>query len=355
MATCINKNSLEYQSLKDRAGISEFMLEAMCRDFMEKYNRFPYLDELPDSNSEPHLRKSLGVRKDGGAQISKILEKTGRETIEEAVIDINRDYKDLETTILPIEEMAIVDIQHRPTINNFEEIDPVQIDQKPKSNLILSNAIDKLSTSYGLTFNEVTDAELNSDEWKGLIPDVSSVNAFIYNGQIYINTDRANIDAPIHEMFHLLAGSMRFENPRMYQQLLDSVTSIPEYNQLVEQYPGRSRNDVNEEILITELSRYLSGLPSVLANLDQKVMYELTYNIKRTLDTILMGHDSVKTISEGRLYNMTLREVIQEVNSEAATSKFSGFINMENSGLHRTLNNMKADLLRQGTLEEICD
>ena len=56
MAICINKNSVQYQSLKNRAGIPEFILEAVSRDFMEKYGRLPHLDELPNSNSEPYLR-----------------------------------------------------------------------------------------------------------------------------------------------------------------------------------------------------------------------------------------------------------------------------------------------------------
>ena len=56
MALCINKNSVQYQSLKNRAGIPEFILEAVSRDYMEKYGRLPHLDELPNSNSEPYLR-----------------------------------------------------------------------------------------------------------------------------------------------------------------------------------------------------------------------------------------------------------------------------------------------------------
>ncbi len=556
MAVCINKNSIEYQSLKDRAGISEFILEAVCRDFLEKYNRFPHLDELPNSNSEQSLRNTFKIKENNGVKISNLLEITGKETIEEATIDINNQYRDLEVKILPIVEEAIVDVVHRPTENNFNNLSEedqilskaprdsegyllapngkrsnltekqyaqvrtknfinwfgdwinnpseaskvvdkngeplvvyhytdndnltefsidfdnyfaqhggtkkaifftrdnvipgsennfltsrkhklslflnirniteyrgtkedlhkkgttyVQVinesaqkndidgglvfkglddnrkldqtiyvvhnpkqtksaisnegsfskinnniyDEVPNSYLVLNNALQKLASLYGITFNEVTDAELNSDQWAGLIQDVQSVNAFVYNGQIYINTDRANIDAPIHEMFHILVGSMRFENPELYQNLINSVENLYNYSILISQYPGRSRNDINEEIFITELAKYFSGLPSELINLDQKTMYELTYNIKRTLDTILMGEDSVKTISDERLYNMSLKEVIDEVNSTIATSNFHGFINIEGSELHRKLNNIKSDLLRNKTLEEICD
>lgn len=707
MALCINKNSVQYQSLKNRAGIPEFILEAVSRDFMEKYGRLPHLDELPNSNSEPYLRDQLGVTKHNSAKVESILEMTGKETIEEAVIDINNQFRDLETTIIPINKEALVDIVHRPTDNNFdnwteedqilaeaprdnngnllapngkvsnltekqyiqvrtkafkdwfgdwEEVAPkatfkkgdiisigdsnftvsrvekdsnynvlivyvkeslqirrggyipslnavivseintdeetikhelihskeynvdtsslnnlyekikqtitddsfidgvisnnfrknihefiadaltksvfrnalkkegildevetainnviektpkgdvskvvdengeplvvyhytdndnltefsidfdnyfaqhggtkkaifftrdnvipgsennfltsrkhklslflnirditeyrgtkedlhkkgttyVQVinesaqkndidgglvfkglddnrkldqtiyvvhnpkqiksavsnlgafsrlnrniyDIEPNGYLVLNNALQKLASLHGITFNETSDAELNSEKWQDIIPDASLVNAFIYNGQIYINLDRANLDAPIHEMFHMFVGSLRFTNPSLYQALVDSTQSFPNYEQLVQEYPGRTRNDVNEEILVTEVSRYLTGQPSSLAKMDSKTRYEISYNIKRMLDTILMGQDSVKTISEDRLFNLSLKEIAQEVNSAVMVNNFTGTMNVEGSELHRRLNNVKSDLYREGTLEEHCD
>lgn len=352
MSACINKNSIEYQSLKNRANISEFVLEAICRDFLDKYGRFPHLDELPNSNSESHLKKILQIKSNGGTKVSNILDATNKGTVEEAVIDINNNYRDLETRILPIQEEAIVDIVHRPTTNNFEEVENIEhnIDN---SFTIFNKSLMKLANLYGIQFNEVTDAELNSDQWNNLIS--SSVNAFVYNGQIYINTDRANIDAPIHEMFHILVGSMRFENPELYSNLVNSVMNLSNYNILAEQFPNRTQSDINEEIFITELAYYFAGLPSQLTNLDQRTIHELTYNIKRTLDTILMGQDSVKTISNNRLFNMSLKDVIKEVNSKLDSTTFKGFINVEGSSLHRKLNNIKSDLLKNNQLIEICD
>lgn len=354
MSVCINKNSIEYQSLKERAGISEFILEAVCRDYMDRYGRFPYLDELPDVNSEPHLKDLLHVKQNGAVKISDLLEATGKETVEEAVIDINNQYRDLETKVLPIVEESIIDITHRPTTNNFEDVE--QIEPNINNNyIILNNALHKLADLYGIKFNEITDAELSTDEWRNLIPNASSVNAFVYNGQIYVNIDRANLDAPIHEMFHILVGSMRFENPELYKSLIDTAEKLSNYQVLVQKYPGRSRNDVNEEIFITELAKYFSGLPSEFMNLGSSAMYELIYNIKRTLDTILMGRHSVKTISDDRLYNMSLLDIIKEVDSSIATNNFHGFVDVEGSEIHRKLNNIKSDLIKNNLLEEYCD
>lgn len=354
MAMCINKNSVQYQSLKNRAGIPEFILEAVCRDFMEKHDRFPHLDELPNSNSEPYLKDQLGMTQHNSAKISSILEMTGKETVEEAVVDINNQFRDLETTILPINKEAIVDIVHRPTDNNFE-VTPIEQDSEVNSYLVLNNSLQKLASLYGIKFNDITDAELATEKWRNIMPEGSLVNAFIYDGQIYINLDRANLDAPIHEMFHMFVGSLRFTNSSLYQSLVETAESLPNYAQLAEDYQGRTRNDINEEILVTEVSKYLTGQPSSLANMDSKTRYEISYNIKRMLDTVLMGQDSVKTISEDRLFNLSLKEIAQEVNSAVMVNNFTGTMNVEGSELHRKLNNMKSDLYKEGTLEEYCD
>ena len=353
MLTCINKNSIEYQTLKQRSGISDFILESICRDFLEKYERLPYLDELQGSNSEPALRQQLKINTYNSTSINRILSVTGRQTIEEANAAINDQYRDLEVEIVPLNKEAIVDITHRPTTNNFS-VQPIQVDSNPNSYLVLNNTLQKLGSLYGIKFREITDAQLNSEEWKSVISDPNSVNAFIYNGQIYINLDRNSVDAPLHEMMHIFVGSIRFQNPSLYTNLIRLSEQFPNYNKLIQQFPGRTRNDVNEEILIQEISKYLTGQPSNISNLDYKLQYEISYNVKRLLDTVLMGQDSVKTLSDARIFTLSLKQITQEVNSSIMSNKFHGTINVENAELHRILNNMKLDLYSQGILEEYC-
>ena len=228
-------------------------------------------------------------------------------------------------------------------------------DPEPNGYLIFTQALNKLASLYGIKFNDITDAELNSEKWKSIIPDVNSVNAFVYNGQIYINIDKANLDAPIHEMMHILVGSIRFQNPNLYTELINLAQQFPNYSKLIQKFPGRTRNDVNEEVFIEEVSRYLSGLPSNIASITPKLQYEISYNVKRLLDTILMGQDSVKTLTNDRLFSLSLKELAQQVNSSIMKNNFHGTINVENSELHRKLNNIKSDLYNQGTLKEYCD
>ena len=575
MLVCINKKSPEYQTLLKRSGIPDSTLEVICRSFMTKYNRLPHLDEITNSNSEPSLRSQLKLGVYNETSISNVLNSTGKQTVEEANIELNNQYRDLEVEVVPLNNDAIIDITHRPTDNNFDnwseedeilsrasrdgsgnllapngkisnltekqyaqvrtkafkewfgdwENDPANAskvvdengeplvvyhrsdienlsifdiskakkedkflafayhfgtekaadevdlygsnisskyavflniknefkwtdydqgdfvralkslynndvisyeemnkfrdykynksaeerlnlmkslfermnkdgysyinnvedigskswavfnsnqiksatsnsgsfnrfsnniyDPEPNGYLVLNNALQKLAKLYGINFNTVTNAELNSDKWRNIISDPSSVNAFIYNGQIYINLDKASLDAPLHEMMHIFVGSIRFSDPKLYSSLISLAEKFPNYTETAKQFSGRTRNDINEEIFILEISRYLMGYKSVLHNLDNKTKYEISYNIKRLLDTILMGQNSVKTISNDRLFQLSLMQIAQEVNSAVMTNNFHGTINVENSELHRKLNNIKSDLYKQGIL--YCD
>jgi hypothetical protein len=69
--------------------------------------------------------------------------------------------------------------------------------------------------------------------------------------------DVAKLDAPIHEMSHLLLGSVKYQNPNLYQELINTSEKFPMYNQLIKNYPNRTKSDVNEEIFVTEFSKFL--------------------------------------------------------------------------------------------------
>lgn len=352
MAQCIIKSSPEYQSLKQRAGISETLLDIYCSKHLEKYGRFPYLDEIPGANSESSIKETLKIRKDNGAKVQNILDETLAENIEEATIRLNNQYRDKEIEIIPIEDQALVSIKSRPTVS-AKKIDIVHTPME-FTPLVMLNAITKLQELYGIKINEVNDIELASEKWVTLIPKDRIVNAFIYNGEIYINTDRASGDAKIHELLHILVGSMRFTNPNLYQQFIDMAEKLPNYQQLASEFKGKTKNDMNEEIFIQEFAKYVSGEDSDLSTLNEKDLYEINYNVRRILDSIMMGSISSKSLSDDILYNISFKELVNYTNSDIMSYTFSGTMNIENSSLHRKLNNMKSDLIRQGKLKQTC-
>ena len=216
---------------------------------------------------------------------------------------------------------------------------------------VFNQLFNKLEKQYGVQLHTISDKELASDEWQG-IPEIQTANAFIYNGDVYINTDHAKADAPIHEMTHMLLGSIRFKNPDLYYGIVQQAQNFPTFNQFMEQNPNRTVNDNMEELFVTEMSKYLAGESSIIEQLDEHVINELHYNMKRLLDTVLMGQYSVKSIPDSKLYRMSLADLVETVNSQMLETNFYG--SLDDAALHRVLANTKSDLMKKGDLREDC-
>lgn len=357
MLKCVDTKSVEYQSLKDKAGVPDYLLETMCRRFMTDYGRLPHLDEIPNSNSEPYLREQLVIRENNGVSINKVLELTGTTNLKDAIIKLNDQFRDLEIDMAPIVNDAIVDITHKPT-NDYKENEPIEPDKNVDSVEVFNRSIKKLANLYGIGFKAVTEAELNTEQWRNLVPDASVTNAFIYGGDIYINVDRNSVDAPLHEMMHIFIGSLRFSNPELYQQLVNSAMQLPNYQEIYDSFKigndRRTQNDINEEIFVQEMAKNLVGISDTFNNLDDATKYEINYNLKRMLDIVLMGDDSVKIIPDEQIYTMSLKEIAQYVNSAIMNNVSLFGINTQDAELHRKLNNIKSDLFTRGILEEVC-
>jgi len=105
-------------------------------------------------------------------------------------------------------------MKQRPTFYNEQE----SATNIPNTNLtprsVLINIADKLDKYYGVKFIPTTTAELESLGVHDL------AKSFILNNNIYVNTDLATLDSPIHEILHLLLGSIKFQNPKLYSDLV---------------------------------------------------------------------------------------------------------------------------------------
>jgi hypothetical protein len=89
---------------------------------------------------------------------------------------------------------------------------------------------------------------------------------------------------------------MKSSNRRIYEQIISSAENLNSYNEISIKYPNRTKTDIDEEVFVTELAKYLTGRSNELSNLPDALKHEIFYNINRTLDTMLMGDASVKCI-----------------------------------------------------------
>jgi hypothetical protein len=360
MAVCINKNLSEYQALKKMSGIPETVLDFYCSRFIEKYDRFPELDELPHVNSESYLKQALDSRKVGQLDFvdtANVFSLTGTENIQEANIKLNDICKDLEVTLVEVsDDSVLIETRKRPSKfeTRTEKFNP-EFDVTSANNrrTVLRNMLGRMRKLYGINIIEVSSEDLATGEFYDIIPDAKTANAFVFNGNIYINTEYADLDAPIHELTHIILGAMRYTNPSKYFEIISLAENFKSLEKASYLYKDRTRNDLLEECFVHEFANYLVGIESDIDNLDAKILDTLMYNLTRNMDTMIMGNKSVNGIEDWSFQDSFLDLAMRAQSSEL--NQVEDVNNMDLATLHRKTANLKSKLLKDGNLIEKCE
>lgn len=360
MAVCLNKNSVEYQTLLKMSGLSEFKFNAFTSTFVDKFGRYPELDEIPGADSRPYLNNSLSVKTIDDTSFvknDKIFSQTGTTDVKEANIRINNTYRDLEVKLTPSSEVSTIQVRKRP--NKWDNVyeGGIIIDDSTSSSRnvgVFNSILEKLANLYGINFVSITNGELSSEQWKGVVDDAKTTNAFVYNGNIYINIDNSSIDAPLHEMLHLFLGSVRYSDPQLYFSMVEAMNELPNKALLARNYKDRTDSDINEELLVSEFSKYITGQDSIISKLPVNVLHKTFYNMGRVLDSILFGEQSIATMDTKSLFNSSLVKLSEYLGSALTNNQYSGTFNVKSAEVHRVLANVKSDLIKNKDLKEFC-
>lgn len=347
---CINTNSLEFQKLQKVSGVPSSQLEAICRGYYTRYNRFPMPDEIIGADSTNYIKDTIKLSQHNSAKIEDILKGTGTSSINEAMVKLNNQFTDKQIKLIELGNTAMVEIVPKPTSIKKLNTDKIDIDENINNTIVMNQIIGKLSKMYGVQLipinNDIINQQFNN------IPNASTSNAFIYQGNIYINTDNASVDAPIHELLHMLFGSMRYTNPDLYFNMIQKSEQFNSYNRIAQYYSNRTKSDIDEEVFVTELANKLSGKESALNDIDKSDLYEINHQVKQTLDNILMGDYSTKSIDNSQLYLLSLKQIANIVNSSSLNNNFQGVI--DQSTVKRMLSNKKMELMKNNLLQEDC-
>ena len=342
--TCVNTSHRDFQALKQKSGLSEETLIPYVSYYLDTYGVYPELNELPGSDSEGYLREQIQLDENDGTTIQNILDYTGAQSIEEAVVSLNKNHSDLQIEVLPINKEAIVRIQHKPSAFAFDESETLPQNSYLNSTVTLNNMVSKLNTLYGINIAAVTTEDLAKME---LSPNIKGM---ILDGKILINTDTATLDTPLHELVHLLIGGVRIKHPQLYAQLVDSADNIQ--TNLRQLYPNRTRLDLNEEIIVSELSKYMVGLPNAISELEDSYKNQIIKDFTSVLDSILMGTRSTEIVDPSDLFRYTLKSLGKIVNSRELADKFDEHLNR--AYITRQVANLKESLLKKDELIEQC-
>lgn len=352
MTSCINVNSVQYRELKRLSTLPEILLKAEIAQYMEDHNgRFPMVDEIPGASSIDAIKQDLKIREDGTSKIEDILQFTGTSNLDEATVVINDKYRDLDTEIIPLSKTALVDIKERPSLFKYVETPENDFDFVDSA-IFITQSLEKMAKTMGINIKAMSIEGMKHEGILEQIPDAAQASAFIFNGDVYVNTDLATIDSPIHELMHILLGSMRFKNPELYAKLIQTAENLPNFSDIAMNYPNRTKSDLLEEVFVEEFSKYLAGSESEFSKLDNDTLYQISYNITRTLDSILMGDNTTAALDSETLYNNSLLEIGKIVNSSTMPNTRHGFL--EDALIHRVMANVKQELFENGDLREEC-
>lgn len=236
-----------------------------------------------------------------------------------------------------------------------QDVNSIINEFKPKQETVTQNQLekilDRLENLYGIPFIRVTTKQLNSSEFKDIIPNAAGTNAFIYNGQIYINTDNARSDAPIHELSHILLGALRVTNPELYYAIVQSVEQLPDYQKQLSKYPNRTRQDANEEIFVDLFAKhYTQGWD---LGLDANILSNVEYEIEHNIDSGIFPNKSTTTMSLSDIMGKSFEEIMDTfgtaIDRDTMIKAYS-----QDTAYAREISNLKEELLKRKELEEYC-
>lgn len=360
---CFNPEDQAYQKLQKASGLSEFKLRAFVSQFYDKHGKFPELDQIPGADSEAFIREKLeaeSVGKYTRVTTDKVLQYTGAANLKEAQHKLNNEFRDKNISILDKEDgTALIKISKRASIyGDLYERGNLEIPntiERPDSVGIVISMVSRLNDLYGIPMHAMSTVELN-DKFKTTDPQITSANAFVYNGEVYINTDYASVDAPLHEFMHLIIGQIKSQDRKLYDTLLQQVTNIPGFKDQFDLYTNRSFSDVTEEILVTEYAKFITdpfydGMFNFL-NENTPQSQDFFYNITRAIDNVLIPQQSSASIKNQRILADSALNLAKKLGGAIMIPERLG--SLKDSEEHRRLQNIKRSLLEKGKIIQEC-
>lgn len=120
----------------------------------------------------------------------------------------------------------------------------------------LDSAINYFNKTFGISIKSITRSELelmSKENNLGLENKLNIVKAFVYNGEIYINTSNANAQDLFHELSHIFLGILKVKDFQAYQEIINSFVKHKDYqyqyNAHKQTYKHYSEQDVMEEVV----------------------------------------------------------------------------------------------------------
>lgn len=202
-----------------------------------------------------------------------------------------------------------------------------------------------LTEKYNVKINLVSNEEMS--KFKGIS---SNAAAFVYNGEIFINLDKASVEEPLHELLHLVLMTLKFKDPDKYYMLINSIQNHPLFYDVAKLYEGSINTEKLEETFVKLLSQTFRKKV-----LKQGIFTNSAFNqaISESVDELLNLTISTESEDAFDLFGNSVGEIMTFFGSKLLGAE-NGLIDNKSTihmlGILGTINN----LITNGNLKEEC-
>ena len=131
---------------------------------------------------------------------------------------------------------------------------------------MINTVVTALEKTFGITANVLSEEEIVSNLTSDGVAQknanmMAQQKAFIYNGKVYINSNRASLTDVLHEYTHLILEVMKTTQPKQYETLMQKTyeemngkNAIDKYR---EKYPNLSMYDLVEEYFCSRFANWV--------------------------------------------------------------------------------------------------
>jgi hypothetical protein len=269
-----------YSLIKDKGGLGTNALTELFDYGNSEFSQFdefmndtfatPYIN-APDNLKELYANYSIQYVKGQNDGLSAFMRKnrsfipfTNDFTLNDVIVKDSSTTTSSPTNVEPGGFDVLIDLMRGKKSKNYVDTEVKKALVYPVNRTMLTRLAEQLSDRYGFEAEVLSGDELASvlgESYRG-------VKGAAYNGKVYINSDIATIDTPIHEFAHLWIQALKRANRPLYNQIQTESLNHPYSEKIREIYPELGDEDIAGEVFSTLLGLHNAGRSYSTANMD---------------------------------------------------------------------------------------
>lgn len=224
---------------------------------------------------------------------------------------------------------------------------------------LLQGMQESLEQRFGVKVNLKTSREIAEDPTLKKIANPLTTKAFVYNGEIYINTSIADGSDMLHEYAHIILGIMKSTQNGLknYATIMRIIANTAMGKKIMRQkqavYGESSNMDIMEETFVTMFSRWiLNGYGDDVTGFFEPIVSSTKEAAETIFNTKITNVSKFMTKSIDRIFS----KLYEDTQIMLGTKDDNGesLFNLQKSVRSRKLTNYINEKIRKGEIVEQC-